>query len=71
VALLRDYQKPRTRVLRIDNRGLPGARNESIRQTAGRYVCTLDADDRLAPTYLEESVAVLDSRPETIGTING
>lgn len=64
VELLRTYQKPRTRVVRIENRGLPGARNEGVRQTSGKYVCALDADDRLAPTYLEKSVAVLDSRPD-------
>ncbi len=64
VELLKSYQKPKTRIVRVENRGLPGARNEGIRQTSGKYVCTLDADDRLAPTYLEKSVAVLDTRPE-------
>ena len=64
VQLLSNYQRPRTRVVRIENRGLPGARNEGIRQTSGAYICTLDADDLLVPTYLEKSVAALDERPD-------
>jgi len=60
--LLEHYQRPKTRVVHIDNRGLPGARNEGIRQTTGTYVCTLDADDMLERTYLEKSAAVLDRK---------
>jgi GT2 family glycosyltransferase len=60
VALLRSYDRPRTRVVRIENRGLSGARNEGIRQTSGAYVCTLDADDLLEHTHFEKSAAVLD-----------
>jgi glycosyltransferase involved in cell wall biosynthesis len=63
VDLLSDYRRPRTRVVHIENRGLPGARNEGIRQTAGPYVCTLDADDRLEKTYFEKAAAVLDRDP--------
>jgi len=63
LGVLADYRRPRTRVVRIENRGLPGARNEGIRQTTGRYVCALDADDRLERTYFEKAVAVLDENP--------
>ena len=61
--LLSEYRRPKTRVVPIENRGLSGARNEGIRQTTGKYVCTLDADDRLEPTYFEKAVAVLDRDP--------
>jgi glycosyltransferase involved in cell wall biosynthesis len=61
--LLSDYRRPKTRVVRIENRGLPGARNEGIRRTTGPYVCTLDADDRLERTYFEKAVTVLDRDP--------
>jgi len=61
--LLADYRRPRTRVIHIENRGLPGARNAGIRQTTGPYVCALDADDRLERTYFEKAVAVLDRDP--------
>jgi glycosyltransferase involved in cell wall biosynthesis len=63
VRLLADYRRPKTRVVHSENRGLPGARNLGIRHTTGAYVCTLDADDRLAPVFLERSVQVLDADP--------
>jgi GT2 family glycosyltransferase len=63
VRLLSDYRRPRTRVVHIENRGLPGARNEGVRQTRGPYVCLLDADDRLEASYFEKAVAVLDRDP--------
>lgn len=34
------------------------------RASDGRYVCNLDADDRLHPLYLERTKAVLDADPE-------
>lgn len=52
------------RLLRQENTGLPGARNSGIAATTGEYVCCLDADDRMSPTYLEELVRVLDARPD-------
>lgn len=63
VRLLAEYQRPRTRVIRQPHRGLPAARNRGVAATAAPYICALDADDRLAPTYLERSVAVLDADP--------
>lgn len=62
-ALLASYDRPRTRVVHTENRGLSAARNEGIRQTTGPYVCTLDADDLLERTYLEKAVARLDGDP--------
>ena len=59
--LLDDYRKPRTRVIRSENRGLPAAKNLAVAQTTGRYLCALDADDRLDPAMLEKSVAALDA----------
>lgn len=57
---------PRLRLLRQPNRGLPAARNAGIRQAQGKYVCCLDADDLLAPTYLEKAVHLLECFP-TVG----
>ena len=60
-SLLDNYQRPKTTVLRTENRGPAAARNTGIRASSGRYVVTLDADDRLHRRYLEKTTAVLDA----------
>jgi GT2 family glycosyltransferase len=62
--LLSHFDRPRTRVIRQGNQGASGARNQGIRHSAGRYICCLDADDRLHPEFLEKAVAVLDAEPD-------
>jgi len=59
--LLANYQRPKTRVIRTENRGLPAAKNAGAAATSGRYLCMLDADDRLDRLYMEKSVAALDN----------
>jgi glycosyltransferase involved in cell wall biosynthesis len=61
VAILDALDLPRTIVLRRPNGGLPSARNQGITASQGRYICCLDADDRLSPTYLEKAVALLEA----------
>src|SRR5437773_10179320 len=52
---------PHTRVIRSDdNRGLSAARNLGIRHTSGAYICALDADDWLEPTWFEHGVRLLE-----------
>lgn len=63
-ALLASYERPRTRVVRTENRGLSAARNSGAAMTSGRYLCMLDADDRLEPSYMQRSVEVLDAEPD-------
>jgi glycosyltransferase involved in cell wall biosynthesis len=63
VRLLESYARPQTRVVHSPNRGLPAARNLGIRESTGEYICALDADDLLEPTYLEKSIRVLDEDP--------
>jgi GT2 family glycosyltransferase len=41
------------------NQGLAASRNLGIRHTTAPYILPLDADDTLAPTFLEKTVAVL------------
>lgn len=62
-ALLADYRRPRTRVIRAPHAGLAAARNLAIANTTGAYLCALDADDRLEPTYFEKAAPVLDADP--------
>ena len=60
-ALLDDFKRPLTRVLRQPNGGVASARNLGIRATTGRYVCCLDPDDRLRPEYFARAVGILDA----------
>jgi glycosyltransferase involved in cell wall biosynthesis len=61
---LSSLNKPCVRVFRSENQGLAGARNLAIANAQGQYILPLDADDRLAATFLEKAAAVLDDRPE-------
>jgi GT2 family glycosyltransferase len=62
-AVLDSFSRPKTRVLRSENRGLPGAKNLGIANTTGELLCMLDADDLLEPQMLARSVAALDAAP--------
>lgn len=61
--VLSRLERPRTRVVRTPNRGLPAARNHGIGLTSAGYLVVLDADDLLAPSYLEKTAARLDADP--------
>ena len=52
------------RFIRQSNAGLAAARNRGLRESVGRYVVFLDADDRLAPGALDCGAAALDERPD-------
>ena len=58
------YERPRTRVVRTENRGLSAARNLAASLAAGQFYCALDADDRLAPNWFERALAAFDRDPE-------
>jgi glycosyltransferase involved in cell wall biosynthesis len=62
-ALLANYQRPHTRVIRAAHGGLAAARNLGIANTTGAYLCALDADDRLEPSFLAKTVRALDGDP--------
>lgn len=64
VRLLQSYAHPQVQILHTANQGPSLARNTGIQQAQGRYILPLDADDRIAPTYLEKAVAILEQQPE-------
>ncbi len=54
---------PRLRILYRDRPSLLGDnRNFGVRHARGRYLCCLDADDRLEPTYLDVATFLLERR---------
>lgn len=46
------------------NLGLPSARNTAVEASSSEYILQLDADDQVAPTYLEKALWALESHPE-------
>ena len=59
--LLRAFERPRTRVLFRDEPHRVGDnRNFGISHAKGRFICCLDADDMLTPTYLEKAVFLME-----------
>ena len=62
--LLAEYDKPQTRVITTSNQGLAAARNNGISAATGAYILPLDADDTIAPEYMEKAVPFLDNNPD-------
>jgi glycosyltransferase involved in cell wall biosynthesis len=60
IEILSNLKKPKTRILRQANQKLPAARNNGIKLAKGKYICCLDADDMLAPTYLEKCLGKME-----------
>jgi glycosyltransferase involved in cell wall biosynthesis len=60
---------PAIRVVRQENRRMAGARNSGFRATRGEFVLPLDCDDRLDPSFLAETVAILRDAPPEVGFV--
>jgi glycosyltransferase involved in cell wall biosynthesis len=58
------WSRDGTRVLRLPPRGVSHARNAGIAAATGAYLLPLDADDRLEPTFVEKTLALLEATPE-------
>lgn len=56
---------PEARLVRHPrNLGLPTARNTAVEASTSEFVLQLDADDQVAPTFLEKALWALESHPE-------
>jgi glycosyltransferase involved in cell wall biosynthesis len=60
------FKDPRVRYIRQENRGVAHARNRGIAEARTKYICCLDADDAIEPTFLRECVQVLE-QDRTLG----
>lgn len=50
----------RIRYISQPNQGVSNTRNNGIKVSSGKYILPLDADDKIAPTYVEKAVECLD-----------
>jgi glycosyltransferase involved in cell wall biosynthesis len=57
------------RVVRQENLGLAAARNTGFRDARADFVLPLDCDDALAPSFLTETVALLNAAPADVGFV--
>ena len=63
VSLLDSLERPRLRLHRQENSGLPGARNAGMKLGRGEFFVPLDSDDELAPGFMAKLLAVLRKDP--------
>jgi glycosyltransferase involved in cell wall biosynthesis len=62
ISTLQSLRKPKTKIHFRKGRHLVGDnRNFGIRMARGKYICCLDADDKLKPTYLEKALFLLEA----------
>jgi len=57
-------------VIDQSNQGLAAARNTGIKKARGRYILPLDADNKIKPAYITQSIEILDEHPE-VGVVYG
>jgi glycosyltransferase involved in cell wall biosynthesis len=57
----------KTKVVHQYNQGLAQTRNNGAAMGSGKYICFLDADDLIEPTYLEKTLRVLEG-DESVGS---
>jgi glycosyltransferase involved in cell wall biosynthesis len=62
--LMADNPGREIHLVRQENSGVARARNNGIANARGDYILPLDADDVLAPLFLERTVAALDAQTE-------
>ena len=55
----------RVKVVAASHQGTTKARKEALAQTSGKYLGWVDSDDVLAPTALEETLAILEDSSQT------
>jgi GT2 family glycosyltransferase len=59
IAFLDSLRRPRLRIVRQGNTGLPGARNAGMKLARGEFLVPLDSDDELAPEFISTLLAAL------------
>ena len=57
----------RIKVITQENQGVSVARNKALENAQGKYICFLDSDDELAPTFLQKMYqAIMDTNSDMV-----
>lgn len=66
LVIMKSYEQADSRFFVIDkeNEGPAIARNIAIGHAHAKYICPLDSDDIIAPTFAEKTVSYLDTHPD-------
>ena len=62
--VLSQIDHPKIRVIRQEHQGAPVARNRAIQEAQGEFIVPLDADDTIAPSYLEKCCSAIAQFPK-------
>jgi glycosyltransferase involved in cell wall biosynthesis len=62
--VIQQFSDPRIRIIAAPHQGRGIALQQAIAQTTHSCLCWVDSDDFLAPTALEETIAILDTHPD-------
>ena len=60
--VLEETNWPNTTIINSVHKGTASARNTGIKSSKGRYIMSLDADDKIHPTYIEKAVEVMENQ---------
>lgn len=69
-SIVASYPDTRFRLIKQSNAGPGAARNNGIAQAQGEFIASLDADDEWLPTYLEESLRLLEGFNDEVASIS-
>ncbi|HBI16897.1 MAG TPA: hypothetical protein DDY52_01940 [Candidatus Moranbacteria bacterium] len=61
IDVLNNLNYPKVRVVHQENQGLAQTRNNGALLSKGKYICFLDADDMMMPTYIEKALIILEA----------
>jgi glycosyltransferase involved in cell wall biosynthesis len=64
IALKLRLKDKRIKYLYQDHKGVSEARNNAIKNSKGKYLLPLDADDLISPTYVNECVSILENNED-------
>lgn len=61
---LNNYSKPNARIINTSNKGLSAARNLGVKESNGKFIQFLDADDCIHPMKFEKQIGIFNEHPE-------